>query len=166
MRLRARVALLVLFFATVYWAVWVGGYLFNGLMLVPLWSHDAPASLVEYHRTPRYIAYFFVWMNPWVFLASLAAWLLIRKVDSGGRRWVSRATLLAWILLPLKVALIAMIGRVVDHAFKGSFTPAMRGTIELWSRLGWLAIAMGTAVLVMHLLAILRFESGAASSSG
>jgi hypothetical protein len=98
-------------------------------------------------------------VNPWVFLASLIAWLLTIKLDTGARFWLGRATLIAWIMLPLKIWMIFTIGGVFKAAIQGSFEPNMVNTISLWSNLNWLTIVIATLILVLHLLAILNFNN-------
>ena len=159
MKIRKDLARLFLFIATVYWGIWLGGYIFNALMVVPGWSHNPPDSILNYTREPHFLLYFFSAVNPWVFLASLIAWLLTIKLDTGARFWLGRATLIAWIMLPLKIWMIFTIGGVFKAAIQGSFEPNMVNTISLWSNLNWLTIATATLILVLHLLAILNFNN-------
>ena len=159
MKIRKDLARLFLFIATVYWGIWLGGYIFNALMVVPLWSHNPPDSMISYFRTPRFLIYFFSAVNPWVFLASLIAWLLTIKLDTGARVWLGWATLIAWIMFPLKVWMIFTIGGVVGATLDGKFEPDMINTISLWRNLNWLTIATATVILILHLLAILNFNN-------
>lgn len=148
-----------LFVATIYWGIWLGGYIFNAVMLVPIWSHNPPESVLNYFRVPHFLIYFFKWVNPWVFLASLIAWLLTIKLDTGARLWLGRATLIAWIMFPLKVFMIITIGGVVRETLAGNFQPVMVNTISLWKNLNWVTIATATVILTLHLLAILNFNN-------
>jgi hypothetical protein len=159
MKIRKDLARLFLFVATVYWGIWLGGYIFNALMLVPLWSYNPPDSLVSYFKTPHFSLYFFAVVNPWVFLASLVAWLLTIKLDTGARVWLGRATLIAWIMLPLKIWMIMTIGGVVRETLDGNFQPELMNTIGLWRNLNWLTIAIAAVILILHLLAILNFNN-------
>ncbi len=102
MKTRKDLARIFLFIATVYWGIWLGGYIFNALMVVPLWSHSPPDSMISYFKEPHFLLYFFSVVNPWVFLMSLIAWLLTVKLDTGAKAWLGRATLIAWVMLPLK----------------------------------------------------------------
>jgi hypothetical protein len=155
---RKKMARLFLFAATIYWGIWLGGYIFNAVMLVPLWSHHPPDSLISYFRTPHFLIYFFKWVNPWVFLMSLAAWLLTVKLDTGARSWLGRATLLAWIMLPLKIWMIFTIGGVVGATLNGNFSTEMMKTIDLWRNLNWVTITTAAVILTFHLMAILNFN--------
>ena len=157
MKIHKDLARLFLFIATIYWGIWLGGYIFNALMLIPLWSHNPPDSMLSYFRTPRFLIYFFSVVNPWVFLASLIAWLLTIKLDTGARFWLGWATLIAWLMLPLKIWMIITIGGVVRATLDGNFEPAMMNTISLWMNLNWLTISTATVILTLHLLAILNF---------
>jgi hypothetical protein len=159
MKIRKDLARLFLFIATIYWGIWLGGYIFNALMVVPLWSYNPPDSMINYFSTPRFLIYFFSAVNPWVFLASLIAWLLTIKLDTGARFWLGWATLIAWIMFPLKVWMIFTIGGVVGATLKGNFEPEMVNTINLWKNLNWLTIATATVILIFHLLAILNFNN-------
>jgi hypothetical protein len=159
MKILKDLARLFLFIATVYWGIWLGGYIFNALMLVPLWSYNPPDSIISYFRTPHFLIYFFSAVNPWVFLASLIAWLLTIKLDTGARFWLGWATLIAWIMFPLKVWMILTIGGVVGATLDGKFEPDMMNTISLWRNLNWLTIATATVILTLHLLAILNFNN-------
>lgn len=159
MKTRKDAARLFLFIATIYWGIWLGGYLFNALMLVPLWSHNLPDSMVSHFSTPRFLIYFFSAVNPWVFLASLAAWLLTIKLDTGARFWLGWATLVAWIMLPLKIFMIITIGGIVRAALDGNFEPGMLNTVGLWKSLNWVTITTAAVILVLHLLAVLNFNN-------
>jgi hypothetical protein len=157
--IRKNLARFFLFIATIYWGIWLGGYIFNALMLVPLWNHNPPDSMISYFREPHFLLYFFTLVNPWVFLASLIAWLLTIKLDTGARAWLGRATLIAWIMLPLKIWMIITIGGVVRTALQDNFEPNMMNTINLWRNLNWLTIATATVILALHLMAILNFNN-------
>lgn len=159
MKIRRNLARLLLFVATVYWGIWLGGYIFNAVMLVPIWSHNPPDSLLVYFKTPHFLIYFFKWVNPWVFLASLAAWIFTIRLDTGARVWLGWATLIAWIMLPLKIWMVFTIGGVVGATLDGNFKPEMVDTINLWSNLNWLTISTAAVILVFHLLAILNFNN-------
>jgi hypothetical protein len=159
MKTRKDWARLFLFIAAIYWGIWLGGYIFNAVMLVPIWSHNAPDSIASYFKTEHFLIYFFKWVNPWVFLASLVAWILTIKVDTGARVWLGRAALIAWIMFPLKVWMVLTIGGVVGATMDGRFEPEMLNTINLWRNLNWLTIATATIILTFHLLAILNFNS-------
>ena len=159
MRTRKDLARLFLFAATIYWGIWLGGYIFNALMLVPLWSHNPPGSLLSYFGEPHFLLYFFTAVNPWVFLLTLAAWLLTIKLDTGARAWLGRATLIAWVMLPLKIWMIITIGGVVGATLDGKFEPGMMNTISLWRNLNWLTIMTATVILVLHLMAVLNFNN-------
>ena len=159
MKIRKDLARLFLFIATVYWGIWLGGYIFNALMVVPGWSHNPPDSMISYFREPHFLLYFFSAVNPWVFLASLIAWLLTIKLDTGARVWLGRATLIAWIMFPLKVWMILTIGGVVSATMQGNFEPNMINTINWWRNMNWVTIATATLILTLHLVAILNFNN-------
>jgi hypothetical protein len=159
MWVRKDLARLFLFVATIYWGIWLGGYIFNALMVVPLWSHNPPDSLINYFSVPRFLLYFFSAVNPWVFLASLLAWLFTIKLDTGAGVWLGRATLVAWAMFPLKVFMIITIGGVVRATLEGGFEPDMLNTIRLWRNLNWVTIATAAVILTLHLLAILNFNN-------
>jgi hypothetical protein len=159
MKMRKDFARLLLFIATIYWGIWLGGYIFNAVMVIPMWSYNPPDSMLSYFRASHFLIYFFKYVNPWVFLASLLAWLLTIKLDTGARFWLGWATLVAWIMLPLKIWMIFTIGGVVRETLDGNFTPDMINTISLWTNLNWLTIATAAGILTLHLLAILNFNS-------
>ena len=159
MKNRKYFARLFLFIATIYWGIWLGGYIFNALMLVPLWSHNPPDSIITYFNDPHYSLYFFSLVVPGVFVISLIAWLLTNKIDTGGRVWLGRATLIAWIMFPLKVYMIILIGRIVVTTLDGNFDTELMNTLNLWINLNWLTIVIGTVILILHLIAILNFNS-------
>jgi hypothetical protein len=159
MKNRKDLARLLLFIATIYWGIWLGGYIFNAVMLVPIWSHNPPDSMISYFGAPRFLIYFFKWVNPWVFLASLMAWLFTIKLDTGARSWLGWATLVAWIMFPLKVWMIITIGGVVSETMQGNFEPNMVNAISWWRNMNWVTIATATVILTLHLLAILNFNN-------
>lgn len=156
---RRNLGLVFLLAATVYWGIWLGGYIFNAVMVVPGWSYDPPGSLVEYDRHLRILVYFFTAVNPWVFLVSLAAWLLIRKVDTAARPWIGRGTLIAWVMLPLKVWMVFIIGGVFMNALNGTFDAHTGRMMDIWIKLNWVTIAAGSAIFFTHLVAVLNFRT-------
>ncbi len=156
---RRNLARLLLFIATVYWGVWLGGYIFNALMLVPVWDHDPPGSMISYFGTPRFLAYFFTLVNPWVFIVTLVAWALTRKLDTEAGYWIGWATVLAWLMLPLKIWMILTIGGVVRATLEGNFEPSMIDTVSWWRNMNWLTISIATVIMTLHLLAILNFNT-------
>ncbi|HEX8332729.1 MAG TPA: hypothetical protein VF622_08900 [Segetibacter sp.] len=89
---------------------------------------------------------------------SLIAWLLTIKVDTGARTWIGRATLIAWIMLPLKIWMIFKVGGIFRSVMENNFKPDMVNTINLYKSLNWLTIATATIILVFHLLAIRDFN--------
>ena len=115
--------------------------------------------MINYFRTPRFLIYFFSAVNPWVFLASLIAWLVTLKLDTEARFWLGWATLIAWIMFPLKVFMILTIGGVVRTTLNGKFHPDMVNTMNLWKNLNWVTIATATVILILHLMAILNFNN-------
>lgn len=159
MQIRKNIALTLLFVATVYWAVWLGGYVFNALMVVPLWDHNMPDSMVSYFKTPHHLIYFFSAVNPQVFLASLVSWISMIKMDTAAKPWLGRATLIALLLIPLKVYMIILIGGLVDAALDGKFSPEMIATVNWWKTLNWGTIVAGTVVFIFHLLAVMNFRN-------
>ena len=157
--MRKNLARLFLFIATIYWAIWLGGYIFNAVMVVPSWSHNPPDSMISYFKESHFLIYFFSMVNPWVFLASLIAWLVMIKLDTGAKFWLGWATLIAWLMFPLKVWMIITIGGVVRATLDGNFAPGMMNTISLWRNLNWLTITTAAVILTLHLMAILNFNN-------
>lgn len=155
---RRNLGLVFLLAATIYWGIWLGGYIFNALMAVPSWSHNPPDSLIQYDKNLHILIYFFTAVNPWVFLVSLAAWLFIRKVDTAARPWIGRGTLIAWVMLPLKVWMVFVIGDVFMNALHGTFDATTARMMNIWIKLNWVTIAAGSAIFFMHLLAVLNFQ--------
>jgi hypothetical protein len=159
MKTRKNIARLFLFLSSIYWGIWLGGYIFNALMVVPTWNYNPPETIVSYYKARHMILYFFSAVNPWVFLVTLIAWLLTIKLDTGGRVWIGRATLLAWIMFPLKVFMIITIGGVHKAAMDGKFEAEMVDAITMWRNLNWVTIATATVILILHLVAILNFNN-------
>ena len=156
---RKTITLVLLFAATIYWGIWLGGYIFNAIMVVPTWSHHPPGSLVEYDRQMHILLYFFTAVNPWIFFVSLAAWLFSRKVDTAGRRWLAWGTLIAWVMLPLKVWMVFVIGNVFRTALFGNFDAHTETMMNIWIKLNWVTIVAGSAIFLLHLLAVLNFQA-------
>ena len=159
MKIRKDLARILLFIATIYWGIWLGGYIFNAVMLVPFWSHNPPDSMTNYFKETHSLIEFFTAVNPWAFLATLIAWLSTIKLDTGARAWLGRATLVGLLLIPLKVFMIATIGGLVDAAFDGTFKSESLNTLNLWKNLNWVTITIATVILTFHLLAILNFNN-------
>lgn len=156
---RRNVGLVFLLTATIYWGIWLGGYIFNAVMVIPGWSYGPPGSMIEYDRQSHILVYFFSAVNPWVFLVSLAAWLFIRKVDTAARSWIAWATLIAWIMLPFKVWMVMMIGSVFNRALQGTFDSDSLATMNLWINMNWGTIVIALFIFFMHLLAVFNFKA-------
>jgi hypothetical protein len=94
-----------------------------------------------------------------VFLVSLTAWLLIRKVDTAARPWIGRGTLIAWVMLPLKIWMVTVIGGVFTNALNGTFDAHWARMMNVWIMLNWVTILAGSAIFFTHLLAVLNFHT-------
>lgn len=150
MSLRQRIAGVLLHAATIIFAVWFGGQVFNALMVVPVWSASLPESAVAYTGAVRQFGggglNFFVLFNPlWVTLLLVASLLCLgRGADaSRRRRWTfAFAVCAALVALVILGWMAPTVGRGLRAAAEGRFSPEVGDALRLWVQVNWARLGL------------------------
>jgi hypothetical protein len=163
MQARRKFILIILFAATMEWALWVGGQFFNALMVVPGWSANVPRSIRLYQQNmlSHISAYFFIVVNP-VFLLPLViiAWILCLKYKTSFGKWFGAAALLD-LIITLTVGLwMAPTARSIFAAASSGnvFSPGMLSDLHTWKIANGIRIGVGIVTLFFFLMSILEFR--------
>lgn len=162
MTARKNFIVIVLFAATLDWALWLGGQFFNALMIIPGWSSDPPASIREYqqHFLPHIHAYFFLVANPLFLLPFLIlAWALCRRRSPVFARWLSVATALDLFITLLVGLWMAPTARAVfSAAAAGTLSAAQLHALAVWRMANAGRIVLGMITLVFLLISIAKLH--------
>ena len=148
-----------LWFAVIWWAIWVGGQLFNAVTVVPYFSANLPQSLAAWSElSATSLANFSAIFNPTWTAMALAVSLALGWDSYGERR--------GWALGSLVAAVIAVIILFAWMAptFAGLMNPqdarislvAVQTTLHQWTVANWGRLVIEIDGLVCGLLALSR----------
>jgi hypothetical protein len=162
MTARKNFIVIVLFAATIDWALWLGGQFFNALMIIPGWSSDPPASIRGYqqHFLPHIHAYFFMVANPLFLLPFLIlAWALCRRRSPLFAKWLAAAP-------ALDLFITLLVGLWMAPAVRGIFSAAAAGTLSgpqfqalaVWRMANAGRILLGVITLFFLLISIAKLH--------
>jgi hypothetical protein len=161
MSTRKKFIIIVLFAATIDWALWLGGQFFNALMVIPGWSFDPPETIRLYQQNmlSHISAYFFLVVNP-VFLLPLLiiAWILCLKYKTALCKWLGVAVsldLFITLVVGLWMAPTAR-GMFSAAAHGGMDTATMLSTLHIWKVANGCRIGLGVVTLFFFLMSIFK----------
>lgn len=143
MSLRLRIAGALLHAATLVFAVWFGGQVFNALMVVPVWGASPPESMAAYGGLLGQFGAgrtnFFALFNPlWVTLLLVASLWLGRGGRASRTRWtLAFAACAAIAALAVLGWMAPTVGRGMRAVAEGRFSPEVADSIRLWARANW-----------------------------
>lgn len=133
--------------ATIVFAVWFGGQVFNALMVVPVWSASLPESVIAYSGALGQFGAgrvnFFALFNPlWVTLLLIAA-LCLNRGAGPRRRWtLAFAACAALAALAVLGWMAPAVGRSLRAVAEGRFGPDVADTIRLWVLANWARLGL------------------------
>lgn len=160
MTARKKFIVIVLFAATLDWALWLGGQFFNALMIIPGWSFNPPASIRLYQEyfLAHMHAYFFMVANPLFLLPLLIiSWLLCRKRHPAFAGSLALATAFdLFITLVVGLVMAPFARGVFSSAAAGTFSPATLSGLHAWRIANACRIVLGAATLLLFLAAVSR----------
>jgi hypothetical protein len=136
--------------ATVIFAVWFGGQVFNALMVIPVWSASLPESAAAFNGPLRQFGAgrttnFFAVFNPlWVTLLLVASlWLGRGAGPSRRRRWtLAFAACAALAALAILGWMAPTVGRGLRAVAEGRFSPEVADALRLWVRANWVRLGL------------------------
>jgi hypothetical protein len=148
--LRLRIAGALLHAATLVFAVWFGGQVFNALMVVPVWSASLPESVAAFDGLFRQFGAgrtmnFFVLFNPLLVTLLLVASLTLSRgaAPSRRRRWtLAFAACAAIAALAVLGWMAPTVGRGMRAVAEGRFSPEVADSLRLWVRANWARLAV------------------------
>lgn len=148
-----------LWFAVVWWGVWLGGQLFNALMIVPHFSANLPQSLAEWARlSSTSIADFSVVFNPiWTAIA-LALSLALGWASYGSAKGLALGSLLAAVISVLILAawMSPTFARLMHPQDATISMVEIQMTLQRWTVANWGRIVVEFDGFVCALLALSR----------
>src|SRR5688572_768540 len=142
----------LLWFATIWSAIWFGGQLFNALMIVPHFSRNPPDSLRAWGQM-RFdnLADFFVLFAPlWVFIALVICVFLSRGI--AGRIWIIASACAAAIAIGMLFWMVPIIAGLVQSP--GTDAPAMVARLHQWTIANWIRLLIDFVMFITALRAL------------
>ena len=142
----------LLWFATIWSAIWFGGQLFNALMVVPHFSRNPPDSLRAWGQM-RFdnLADFFVLFAPlWVFIALVICVFLSR--GSAGRSWIIASACAAALAIGMLIWMVPIISGLVQSP--GPDAQAMATRLHQWAIANWIRLVIDFLIFITALRAL------------
>lgn len=156
---RKKFIIIILFVATIDWALWVGGQFFNALMVIPGWSANIPKSIQLYQQNmlSHISSYFFLTANPLFLLPLLIiSWILCLRYKTAFSKWFG-VTVLLDLFITLIVGLwMAPIARSVFAAAAGNNMniAATLSMLHTWKIANGCRIGLGIITFLFFLMSI------------
>ena len=147
----------LLWFATIWSAIWFGGQLFNALMIVPHFSRNPPDSLRAWGQM-RFdnLADFFVLFAPlWVFIALVICVFLSRGF--AGRIWIMASAGAALLAIGMLFWMVPIISGLVQSP--GIDAAAMVARLHQWTIANWIRLVIDFAMFITALRALTLADS-------
>lgn len=161
MTVRTKAALALLFTATFFWALWLGGQFYNLTMSVPVWSSNPPDSMkLFFQQWDQHVKfYFFALVNPWNFLLTWLAWGLTPK-GNAAKRFLGWTSLISVLNCGLLVWAIYTIGTAARGALDATMgADAIGKSVALWVPLNLINNVIFVGVIfILHLIALRKFD--------
>lgn len=159
MSARRNFILVVLFAASIEWALWVGGQFFNLLMVIPGWSYDVPKTIQLYQQNilSHIAAYFFLVVNPvFLIMPAIIALILSLKIKTSFRTWFGIAILLDTIITLTVDLWMAPTARSIFSAavHGGMDVSTMMSMLHVWKVANACRVALGIVTLFFFLISI------------
>ncbi len=96
-----KITQILLWIAVVAWSLWIGGLMYEMVVILPLWSSSLPESVVEWNARPQFV------VNPTRFFAPVAITTVLSSLlglilgwKSGNRRvWLVLSAICAVVTL-------------------------------------------------------------------
>ena len=148
-----------LWFAVIWWGIWLGGQLFNALMVVPYFSANPPESLAAWAQlSSRSSADFFLVFNPIWIVTALALSLGVGWTSYGGGRGLALGSLVAGLVSVLILAgwMSPTFSRLMDPQDATVSMVEIQTTLYRWTVANWGRMVIEFDGFVCALLAVAR----------
>ncbi len=140
MKFLARV---LLWLATIWSAVWLGGQVFNALLVVPHFSRNAPDSLTAWGemRFDNLADFFLIFSPLWTFVLLLIAAKLGK--DHPARRWIIFSAVCALVsVMTLFGWTVPRISRLLQPDHGGLDAATVVTQLRQWTMANWIRIGI------------------------
>ncbi|HXP34277.1 MAG TPA: hypothetical protein VN827_01870 [Chthoniobacterales bacterium] len=130
----------LLWLATIWSAVWLGGQVFNALMVVPHFSRNPPDSLIAWGemRFDNLADFFLIFSPLWTFILLLVCFFLSR--GKLGRAWIIAAACAALASTGMLLWLVPMIAGLARSP--GNDVPVIVARLHQWTTGNWIRIGI------------------------
>lgn len=149
--------------AVVIWAIWVGGQVFNAMMVVPVWSMDPPRTIERYVDATKgasTVPFFFVFTTIWPFLTATIASFASRSLPWRERRWIVAFAAGALVLSILLIAWLApLIWSLILRQYSSPAEAAAQ--FRTWETANLVRIAVELVLLLVGMRALIGMYSNA-----
>ena len=147
--------------AVVIWAIWVGGQIFNAMMVVPVWSMDPPRTIERYVDATQgasTVPFFFVFTTIWPFLAATIASFASRALPWRERRWIVAFEIGALVLSILLIAWMApLIWSLILRQYASPAEAAAQ--FRIWETANLVRISVELVLLLVGMRALIGMYS-------
>jgi hypothetical protein len=129
--------------ATIWSAVWLGGQVFNALMVVPHFSRNSPDSLTAWGemRLDNLADFFLIFSPLWTFVLLLTAAKLGR--DHPARRWIIFSAVCALVsVMTLFGWTVPRISRLLQPDHGGLDAATVVTQLRQWTMANWIRIGI------------------------
>jgi len=140
-------ARILLWIAVITWGFWLGGLIYEMIVIVPLWSANLPQSVIEWNSRPNFV------MNPTKFYLPTVITLILSSSLGMILSWKSRNQRL-WLILSTVCAIAAFVFTLIyffpknDVLFRNQNTglsgEAIAEIAYAWIRGNWIRVGMMT----------------------
>jgi hypothetical protein len=95
-------ARILIWIAVAAWGFWLGGLLYEMVVIMPLWSANLPNSVIEWNSRPNFV------MNPTRFYIPTVLTLILSSLSATILNWKSRNQRL-WLILSTACVITAFV---------------------------------------------------------
>ncbi len=136
---------ILLWIAVIAWSLWIGGLMYETVVIMPLWSANLPQSVLEWNSRPNFV------MNPTRFYVPIVITLILSLSLGMILSWKSRNQRL-WLILSTVCAITAFVFTLIyffpknDVLFRNQNTglsgEEITAIANAWIRGNWIRVGM------------------------
>ncbi len=136
---------ILLWIAVIAWSLWIGGLMYETVVIMPLWSANLPQSVLEWNSRPNFV------MNPTRFYVPIVITLILSLSLGMILSWKSRNQR-HWLILSTVCAITAFVFTLIyffpknDVLFRNQNTglsgEEITAIANAWIRGNWIRVGM------------------------
>ncbi len=153
----------LLWIAVAAWGFWLGGLIYEMVVIMPLWSANLPNSVIEWNSRPNFV------VNPTRFYIPIVLTLILSSALATILRWKSRNQRI-WLILSTVCVITAFVFTIIyffpknDVLFRnqgaGLSGEEITATANAWIRANWIRLG----IMIVGFFAALKAFSQTSSA--